>query len=104
MVEIGGDVAAASGAFAGLILVFFGASIASFDTYSETEKGSVRSIYRRRAWPAFAALVAAIISCGLGLYGKAAASVVAVEWSCGLLAVAGVAIVVLGVISLREIG
>jgi hypothetical protein len=104
MVDIGGDVAAASGAFAGLILVFFGASLSSFDAYSEEQRGNVRNIYRLRAWPAFAALVAAILSCGLSLYGKAAGSVCAVGWSCGLLAFAGVAILVLGIVSLKEIG
>ena len=39
-------------ALAGLILVFLGASLASFDTYTPVEKGSVRSKYRNEDTPA----------------------------------------------------
>lgn len=53
-------------ALAGLLLVFLGASLASFDTYAPTEKSAVRPKYRKRAYTSlagfFAALLAAILS------------------------------------------
>jgi hypothetical protein len=60
MLETAGDVSAAAAALAGLVLVFFGSSIASLDSYSTEQRGSVQGFYRRRAWPAFIALVAAV--------------------------------------------
>jgi hypothetical protein len=71
VLEISGDIAAAAAVFAGLVLVFFGASLASFEGYSEDQRGAVRWLYRRRAWPAFAALAAALGSCAAGLFAKA---------------------------------
>jgi hypothetical protein len=49
-------------ALAGLILVFLGASLASFDTYTPTEKGEVRSKYRRRGYTSLAGFGAALLT------------------------------------------
>ena len=87
MLEIAGDVASAAGVFAGLVLVFFGAALASFDGYDETQKGSVRWTYRRRAWPAFISLVMALAACGFGLYAKAEADACVARWAVYALAI-----------------
>jgi hypothetical protein len=104
MLEVAGEVSAAAAAFAGLVLVFFGASIASFDAYSAEQQDSVRSIYRSRAWPAFVALIAAILSCGVSLYAKALHSELAAERGLGLLAVVGIAIFISALLAVLEIG
>jgi hypothetical protein len=104
VLEIAGDVSAAAAAFAGLVLVFFGTSISSFDAYSEDQKDAVRSIYRRRAWPAFIALIAALLSCGTSLLAKALECKMAAECGLGLLALVGVAIFISAYLAIREIG
>jgi ABC-type Fe3+-siderophore transport system permease subunit len=104
MLEITGEVSAAAAALAGLALVFFGASVSSFDAFAEDQKDAVRWIYRRRAWPAFIALIAAILSCGVSLYAKALHSEVAAEWGIGLLALVGVAIFISALLAVLEIG
>lgn len=57
-------------ALPGLILVFLGASLASFDTYTPTEKGAVLLKYRRRGYTSLAGfgaapLAAIIFACRL---------------------------------------
>ena len=54
-------------ALAGLILVFLGASLASFDTYTTTEKSTVRPKYRKRAYTSLAGFVAALLAAVLSL-------------------------------------
>lgn len=68
---IASEVSGAAAALAGLILVFFGNALSSFDTYNTEQRNNVRWAYRRRAWPAFLGFAAAIFSCGLALYAKA---------------------------------
>lgn len=67
---VAGDVAAASVALAGLILVFLGAISTAFDSYQKTEQNAVRGKYQRRAWFAFIGFVLALISAGLAISGK----------------------------------
>jgi hypothetical protein len=102
--NIAGEVSGASAALAGLILVFFGSALSSFDTYSVEQQNSVRWSYRRRAWPAFVGFVAAIISCGMARYAKAETSDAAAGWGVGLLAFAGVAVFLSALQALRDIG
>ena len=64
-------------ALAGLILVFLGASLASFDAYTTTEKSAVRPKYRKRAYTSLAGFGAALLSALLSL--------VAVESPCPLI-------------------
>jgi TRAP-type C4-dicarboxylate transport system permease large subunit len=68
--DITGDVASASAALAGLILVFLGAIGTSFDGYERQEQNSVRSRYQRRAWFAFVGLAFALLAIFLALIGK----------------------------------
>jgi hypothetical protein len=64
-------------ALAGLILVFLGASLASFDTYGPTEKSTVRPKYRKRAYTSLAGFFAALLAAVLSL--------VAVDYPCATL-------------------
>jgi hypothetical protein len=104
VIEASGDVAAAASAFGAIVLVFFGFSISSFDGFEEDQKDAVRGLYRRRIWPAFVALVASILSCGLSLYGKIDDCECAAILGVAMLAVVGVAIMISAIQFLREIG
>lgn len=104
MISIMSEVSGAAASAAGLILVFFGAALAGFDSYSEGEKTSVRAAYRWRAWPTFLALTCATGSCALALYAKASTNECAAFWSVGLLSVAGIAVLVAAVHAVMEIG
>ena len=102
--SIAGEVAGAAAGLAGLILVFFGAALSGFDRYTETQKGAVRGVYRRRAWPAFAGFVFALASCALALYAKTTSSPCPATWAVALLAVAGIGVFVSAFAALLEIG
>ena len=104
IVETSGDVAAAASAFGALVLVFFGLSVSSWDGYSAEAKGDVRARYRWRAWPAFVALLASVLSCGASLYAKATDCELAAFWGAGLLAIVGIAILISALQFLMEIG
>jgi len=101
---IASDVAGAAGALAGLILVFFGAALSSFDTYDETQKGAVRAAYRRRAWPAFAAFLSSMASCGLALHAQAFANADSASLAVMLLAAAGFGVFVSATLALLDLG
>jgi hypothetical protein len=68
--SVAGDVAAASVALAGLILVYLGSVSAAFDSYQKSEQVAVRGRYRRRAWFAFLGFVLALLSSALAIVGK----------------------------------
>jgi hypothetical protein len=68
--RVAGDVATASVALAGLILVFLGTISTAFDSYQKSEQSAVRGKYQRRAWFAFVGFVLALISGGLAIAGK----------------------------------
>ena len=104
MLETAGDVSAAAAAFAGLVLVFFGASVASFDAFDETQRDAVRWTYRRRAWPALVSLVAALVSCALSLSAKMWRSEALAIWGLVFLAIVGIGILVSAVLAVLEIG
>lgn len=101
---IAGEISGAAAALAGLILVFFAAALSSFDSYSETQKASVRWSYRLRAWPAFLAMVVSLASCGLALHAKAASSTCSATVAIWLLGMAGVGVLVSAVAAMRDIG
>ncbi len=69
-VDVGGDVAAAATALAGLLLVFMGAILASFDGYEKREQKAVVVRYRRRAGFALVGFLLALISAATALVGK----------------------------------
>jgi hypothetical protein len=61
------QVIATGTAFAGLILVFLGIVLASFDNYDEGDKGAVRSRFRFQAVVSCVGLISALTAAGLGL-------------------------------------
>lgn len=69
-IPIAGDVAGAATALAGLILVFLGATAASFESYQKQEQRSVIGRYQRRAWLAFVGFCLALLAVPLALVGK----------------------------------
>jgi hypothetical protein len=69
-IEVAGDVAAAGGALAGLILVYLGAVSASFDRFDKVQQQFVVGAHRRRAWFGFAGLAFCLVSVALALLGK----------------------------------
>ncbi len=83
--EIGGDVVAAAGALAGLMLVYMGALSAGYSSYDVTAKRVVRGSYRRRIWFAFAGLVLNAASIPFGLVSKALDNLCALYAALGLL-------------------
>ena len=68
--EVAGDVAAAGGALAGLILVYLGAVSASFASFDTAQQKAVRSRHQFRAWFGFAGLVLCLASVALALVAK----------------------------------
>ena len=64
-----GQLFAGGTALAGLILVFLGGILTSYDAYDTPDKKSVKGKYRRRAWIAFLGFLASLISAGAGLAG-----------------------------------
>jgi hypothetical protein len=93
--EVGGDVASSAAALAGLLLVYLGAIIVSFDGYQATERNTVKARYRRRGWLGFAGFVFAILATPLGLAGKGfqQESLVLASMACILVAV-GISLIV----------
>lgn len=104
MLDVMSEVAGAAGTAAGLILVFFGAALSGFDSFTEGEKAAVRNSYRWRAWPALGALVAATVSCGAALYAKQYVSDFAASLAVWLLLIAAIAVIVSAIHSALEIG
>src|SRR5256885_1638039 len=68
--SVAGDVAAASVALAGLILVYLGSISASFDSYEKREQVAVLGKYQRRAWFAFVGFVLSLIAAALAIVSK----------------------------------
>jgi pilus assembly protein TadC len=69
MLDIGGDIAGAGAALAGLLLVFMGSIATGFDSYEKTEKNAVRRKFQRRVWFAFIGFALAIMAAFLALLG-----------------------------------
>jgi hypothetical protein len=69
---ITGDLVGAGAAFSGLVLVFLGFAVSSFDSYDSTQKRSVRTRFQWRTWLAFSGLALSIASTAAALAAKAA--------------------------------
>jgi predicted benzoate:H+ symporter BenE len=69
-VDVAGDILTATTALAGLILVFLGATAASFEAFEKREQASVRSRFQARAWQAFYGFVLALVAATLAILGK----------------------------------
>jgi len=69
-IEVSGDIAAAAGALAGLILVYLGTVIASFSSFEPTERRTVKARHLGRAWFAFVGLILCLVAVALALLAK----------------------------------
>jgi len=70
MIDLAGDIAAAGTALAGLLLVFLGTLIASYDAFDPASQPAVRGKFRRRGWLGFTGFVLALAAAALSLGGK----------------------------------
>jgi len=71
IVSIASDIAGASTALAGLILVYLGAVAVRFETLDPKDQASAREIYRRHARRAFRGIVIALVAAIAALTAKA---------------------------------
>ncbi len=69
-IAIAGDIAAAGGALAGLILVYLGSVTASFASFQPAERRAVLAAHQRRVWLAFVGFVLFLIAVALALFAK----------------------------------
>src|SRR5665213_3366786 len=102
--KIASEIAGASAALAGLILVFFAAALSSFDSYTIEQQGAVRGAYRWRAWPAFVAFIVSLGSCTCAIAALWTSSTVLEAWSAILLAVAALGILISAIRAVMDIG
>lgn len=70
ILPIAGDVAAASGALAGLVLVYLASVTASFSGFQPAEKRSVLASHQKRVWFAFVGFALFLLCVCLALFGK----------------------------------
>jgi NADH:ubiquinone oxidoreductase subunit 6 (subunit J) len=70
-VSIASDIAGASTALAGLILVYLGAVAVRFETLDPKDQASAREIYRRHARRTFRGIVIALVAAIAALTAKA---------------------------------
>lgn len=59
--DLANQIVTASAALSGLIVVFLGAILTSYDQFTTAEKGVVKSAYRFRAWMGLSGLVLSLI-------------------------------------------
>jgi|GEM_PF-1343813 len=102
-ISVAGDVAAASVALAGLILVFLGSISTAYDAYTKQEQPAVRSKYQRRAWFALIGFVLALSASFFAILGKWHGVHSAAQVSIWLLFVALVWVLLVAVIAVIEI-
>lgn len=86
-VSTAGDIASASTALGGLLLVFLGSIVNAFGSYRPEDQGTVRRKYIVKGSLAFAGFVLALAAAALALDGKLtenADRVVAATWCLGV--------------------
>jgi divalent metal cation (Fe/Co/Zn/Cd) transporter len=98
-----GQLFAGGTALAGLVLVFLGGVLTSYDSFDAVAKKSVRRKYRARAWLAFSGFLTALISAASGLVGLFFGSWPWLRIGLVALALSGILLVVIAVLSVREI-
>lgn len=101
--EVAGDVAAAGGALAGLILVYLGSVSASYVTLPKEARKFALERHRRRAWFAFAGLMFCLVALGLAVVGKRANLPYLADASIVLLALGLISVAVAGMLTVLEI-
>lgn len=102
-IEVSGDVAAAGGVLAGLILVYIGSVVASYAGYPDDPTGAIRTSHRRRAWFAFGGLSFSLVALWLALISKRLEIPCLGDVALVVLTLALVWVVVTAVLSILEI-
>lgn len=64
-----GQLFAGGTALAGLVLVFLGGILASYESYDPADRSAVKAQYKRRAWAAFWGFVGSLIAGAAGMVG-----------------------------------
>ncbi len=89
ILDVSGDVVGAASALAGLVLVFLGATSASYKSYDPLLRvKNIRARFRWRAWFGFIGLCLALLTVALALYGKVTESITAVEIALSIFVIA----------------
>jgi hypothetical protein len=93
-------------ALAGLILVFLGALLTSFDGYGAEGQSAVRRKYQHRAWLALSGFVAALISATLALAGFCIPCMARFSLYGGLLAlfVSFLMVLIVAIVAVKDLG
>jgi protein-S-isoprenylcysteine O-methyltransferase Ste14 len=65
-----GQILSAGVSLGGLILVFLGFVVSSFESYDPQEKRAVRERFAVRVWLSFAGLLASVVAAAAGLIGQ----------------------------------
>ncbi len=101
--EIGGDVVTGASAFTGLVLVYLGAVVSSYQSYDPVQADTVRAAYQRRAW--FATI--GILVSALAVLSATFAKWFKLEWlgdvSVALFVIATFWVVLIAILTVREI-
>lgn len=69
-ISIVSEIVASAAALAGLILVYLGSLVSSYNSFQPQERKTVKGNYQKRAWVAFAGILLALTAAALGLLGK----------------------------------
>src|SRR5437870_4089480 len=106
MAKIAEQLPAMGTALAGLILVFLGISITSWERYEVTEQKPVRAKYQRRVWLGFLGMLFSLVAAILGLVALGMsnqASELVIDWALLCLAVSVVCVLIIAIMLLSEI-
>lgn len=101
--DASGDIAAASTALGGLLLVFIGAIAAGYASYDAEAQDVVRGRFRTRAWAGFTGFFLALLAAGSALVGKVLECDVWVEWAAGFVAASFIVAILAAGLSVLEI-
>ena len=101
--EVAGDIAAASTALAGLLLVFLGAVANSFDSFDPVSQPAVLGKYQRRGWLVFTGFVMSLIAASASLTGKWVSSPTLVIISAAALGLSLLVILVAALLTAKDI-
>lgn len=91
-------------ALAGLVLVFLGSVLASYDSFEPTAKRAVRRKYRWRAWVGFAGFLCSLVAATAGLIGLMRGAAPWLWVGVAALVLSGLLLVALALVSVVEIG
>ena len=98
-----GQIFAGGTALAGLVLVFLGSVLASYDSFEPTARRAIKSKYQWRAWLAFAGFAFSLIAAACGLIGLIIGPSTCLVLGIIALAAAGLLLLAMGFLSALEV-